>query len=88
MDALLRINKHFGITVLCNLHSLDLARSYCDRLIGMAAGRVVFDGAPSTLTDHIARELYDLEANEVMGAAPMPAPDAATVPALGSAAAA
>ena len=46
MDALLRINKHFGITVLCNLHSLDLARSYCDRLIGMAAGRVVFDGAP------------------------------------------
>ena len=46
MDALLRINKHFGITVICNLHSLDLARGYCDRLIGMAAGRVVFDGAP------------------------------------------
>ena len=70
MDALLRINKHFGITVICNLHSLDLARSYCDRLIGMSAGRVVFDGAPATLTDQIARELYDLEANEVMGAAP------------------
>ena len=69
MDALLRINKHFGITVICNLHSLDLARSYCDRLIGMSAGRVVFDGAPAMLTDHIARELYDLEANEVMGAA-------------------
>ena len=70
MDALLRINKHFGITVLCNLHSLDLARGYCDRLIGMSAGRVVFDGAPSALTEHIARELYDLEANEVMGIAP------------------
>jgi phosphonate transport system ATP-binding protein len=70
MDALLRINKHFGITILCNLHSLDLARAYCDRLIGMAAGRVVFDGAPSALTEHIARELYDLEANEVMGTAP------------------
>jgi phosphonate transport system ATP-binding protein len=70
MDALLRINKHFGITILCNLHSLDLARSYCDRLIGMAAGRVVFDGAPSALTEHIARELYDLEANEVMGTMP------------------
>ena len=86
MDALLRINKHFGITVLCNLHSLDLARSYCDRLIGMAAGRVVFDGAPSMLTDRIARELYDLEANEVMGGAPAAAPEG--VPALGSAAAA
>jgi phosphonate transport system ATP-binding protein len=86
MDALLRINKHFGITVLCNLHSLDLARSYCDRLIGMAAGRIVFDGAPSALTEHIARELYDLEADEVMGTAEMPA--GAAVPELGNAAAA
>jgi phosphonate transport system ATP-binding protein len=80
MDALLRINKHFGITVLCNLHSLDLARGYCDRLIGMSAGRVVFDGAPAALTEHIARELYDLEANEVMGAAPAEAPAGNVVP--------
>jgi phosphonate transport system ATP-binding protein len=87
MDALLRINKHFGITVVCNLHSLDLARSYCDRLIGMAAGRVAFDGAPAALTEHIARELYDLEANEVIGVAPVRAPDAAPIPALGSVAA-
>jgi phosphonate transport system ATP-binding protein len=86
MDALLRINKHFGITVICNLHSLDLARSYCDRLIGMAQGRVVFDGAPSMLTDHIARDLYDLEAAEVMGGMPVAAPEG--VPVLGTAAAA
>jgi len=88
MDALLRINKHFGITVICNLHSLDLARSYCDRLIGMSAGRVVFDGAPATLTDLIARELYDLEANDVMGGAPVETPEVSGVPALGTAAAA
>src|SRR5437016_5277999 len=88
MDALLRINKHFGITVICNLHSLDLARSYCDRLIGMAAGRVVFDGAPAVLTDLIARELYDLEANDVMGGAPAQAPGVAAMPELGTAAAA
>ncbi|MFG1463648.1 phosphonate ABC transporter ATP-binding protein [Xanthobacter sp. DSM 24535] len=66
MDALLRINKHFGITVMCNLHSLDLARTYCDRLVGMAGGRVVFDGAPEALTEGVARELYGLEAGEVM----------------------
>ena len=66
MDSLLRINKHFGITVVCNLHSLDLARSYCDRLIGMAQGRVVFDDVPAALTEHVARELYGLEAGEVM----------------------
>jgi phosphonate transport system ATP-binding protein len=88
MDALLRINKHFGITVLCNLHSLDLARSYCDRLIGMSGGRIVFDGAPSALTDQIARELYDLEADEVMGVAPAKTPEDLVVPALGAAAAA
>jgi phosphonate transport system ATP-binding protein len=88
MDALLRINKHFGITVLCNLHSLDLARGYCDRLIGMSAGRIVFDGAPDTLTEHVARELYDLEANEVMGTAPGEASADLTDPALGKVAAA
>jgi phosphonate transport system ATP-binding protein len=88
MDALLRINKHFGITVLCNLHSLDLARTYCDRLIGMSAGRVVFDDVPAMLTDHIARELYDLEANDVMGGSPVHVPADVAVPALGTAAAA
>jgi phosphonate transport system ATP-binding protein len=69
MDSLLRINKHFGITVVCNLHSLDTARAYCDRLVGMAQGRVVFDGAPQTLTDDVARELYGLDAGEVMDTA-------------------
>ncbi len=68
MDALLRINKHFGITVICNLHSLDLARSYCDRLVGMAQGRVVFNDVPSALTESVARELYGLEAGEAMAA--------------------
>jgi len=85
MDALLRINKHFGITVICNLHSLDLARTYCDRLIGMSAGRIVFDGAPAALTDSIARELYDLEAGEVMDGAPDFVPGEFT-PAFGNAA--
>ena len=71
MDALLRINRHLGITVLCNLHSLELARAYCDRLVGMANGRVVFEGAPGELTDAVARELYGIEAKEARrGGAP------------------
>ncbi len=76
MDALLRINKHFGITVICNLHSLDVARKYCDRLIGMAEGRVVFDGAPETLTDAVARDIYGLEAGEVLDPGPAAGADA------------
>jgi phosphonate transport system ATP-binding protein len=66
MDALMRMNRHFGLTIICNLHSLDIAREYCDRLVGLAAGRVVFDDAATALTDDIARELYGLEAGEVL----------------------
>lgn len=66
MDGLRSINQDHGITVICNLHSLDLARSYCGRLIGMSAGRVVFDGTPEQLTNDIARELYGLESGDVM----------------------
>jgi len=74
MDALQRINRHHGIGVFCNLHSLDLARAYCDRLIGMAQGRIVFDGPPGELTDAVARELYGIEAKEAVGSSPEPAP--------------
>jgi phosphonate transport system ATP-binding protein len=58
MDALQRLNKHFGITVLCNLHSLDMARMYCDRLVGLASGRVVFDGSPAAMTNDVAQAIY------------------------------
>ena len=66
MDALARINRDFGITVICNLHSLELARGYCGRLIGMAAGKVVFDGTPDQLTELEAKRLYGLD-SEVRG---------------------
>jgi phosphonate transport system ATP-binding protein len=79
MDALLRINKHFGITVICNLHSLDLARTYSDHLIGMAQGRVVFNDVPAALTDAVAREIYGLEAGDVMAPAATGEPDAVPV---------
>ena len=51
MDALRDINLREGITVITNLHTLDTARAYCNRIIGMAAGKVVFDGPPEELTD-------------------------------------
>ena len=70
-----RINRHYGLTVLCNLHSLELARTYCDRLVGMAAGRVVFDDVPAALTDRIARELYGMEATDVLDAVDTSIPD-------------
>jgi phosphonate transport system ATP-binding protein len=70
MDALRTINLEMGITVLCNLHDLDLARDYCGRLVGMASGKVVFDGAPYQLTDDAVKHLYGIEANEALQQAP------------------
>jgi phosphonate transport system ATP-binding protein len=58
MDALADINRQDGITVVTNLHTLDTARAYCRRIIGMSAGKIVFDGAPEALTDAVAQELY------------------------------
>ncbi|MEM7223600.1 MAG: phosphonate ABC transporter ATP-binding protein [Pseudomonadota bacterium] len=58
MDALRRINQQDGITVISNLHTLDTAKHYCDRIIGMKNGVVVFDGVPSELSDDVARNLY------------------------------
>ena len=77
MRALAGINQRYGITVLCNLHSLDLARRYCTRVIGLAAGRLVFDGAPEALTEAAARELYGMEAREVLGETGTSAPEIA-----------
>ena len=58
MDSLRAINRDHGITVITNLHTLDTARHYCQRIIGMAAGKVVFDGSPARLTEAAAREIY------------------------------
>ncbi|WP_193335535.1 phosphonate ABC transporter ATP-binding protein [Devosia beringensis] len=58
MDALRTINQQDKITVICNLHTLDAARAYCDRIVGMAQGRVVFDGTPAQLTSRVIQEIY------------------------------
>lgn len=64
MDALKRINEELGITVICNLHDLDIARDYCDRLVGMSDGRVVFDDVPEQFTEALEHDLYGIEAND------------------------
>ena len=68
MEALEAINREEKITVICNLHTLDTARQYCDRVIGMRAGQIVFDAPPSELTDRTAREIYGAEADDAFEA--------------------
>ncbi len=63
MDALRDINLREGITVITNLHTLDTARTYCNRIIGMQGGAVVFDGAPEDLTIEAVRLVYGADAD-------------------------
>ncbi len=58
MDALREIHERDNKIVICNLHTLDTARTYCDRVIGMRDGFLVFDGKPEELTTEAAREIY------------------------------
>ena len=58
MDALADANSRSGITVLCNLHDLDVAEQYCRRIIGMEKGRVVFDGPPAALDREMKQRIY------------------------------
>ncbi len=57
MDSLRDINAE-GMTVITNLHTLDTARAYCERIVGMSQGKVVFDGTPDELTTDVARQIY------------------------------
>jgi phosphonate transport system ATP-binding protein len=61
MQALRAINREDGMTVICNLHTLDTARQYCDRIVGIAGGEVLFDGSPDQLSTEIVRRIYGVE---------------------------
>lgn len=66
MDHLRNISTMMGITVIVNLHQVEVALKYSDRIIGINKGRVVFDGLPCELTDSRIQEIYGSEAEELM----------------------
>lgn len=69
MDDFKKINKEMNISVLINIHHVDLALKYCDRVIGIRAGEIVYDGPSKDVDREILKEIYgrELADNEVMG---------------------
>ena len=65
MKYLEEINKKDGITVICSLHFLSLARRYGTRVIALKAGKVAFDGRPAEIDDRRFKEIYGEDAVEV-----------------------
>lgn len=58
LDILKRINRERGITVIVNLHVMDLARSYADRIIALREGQIVYDGRPDLLSAETIGRIY------------------------------
>jgi phosphonate transport system ATP-binding protein len=64
MQDLVRINRELGITTLVNLHFLDLAREYGERIIGLRFGELVYDGSAETVTDQDFEDIYGREVSK------------------------
>ena len=58
MGILKKVNETYGVTVIANLHHLEYAREYCDRIIGVNNGTVVFDDKSEKLTDELVEKIY------------------------------
>lgn len=61
MDDFRRINKELKITVLINIHHVDLALQYADRVIGIRAGEVVYDGPVDQVDEKVLDSIYQGE---------------------------
>jgi phosphonate transport system ATP-binding protein len=59
LQLLREIQRTQGLTVLMNSHNVAFSKTFSDRLIGLNAGRVVFDGPPAQLTEDVLRTIYD-----------------------------
>ena len=64
MEVLRQVSEQ-GISVMVNLHSIELVKSWCTRVIGIQRGEILFDGHPSRLTDSMLHQLYGDEINQL-----------------------
>lgn len=66
MDYLRDITKEMGITCLVNLHQVDVAKNYADRIIGLNDGEIVFDGPSRLLYQDQIEKIYGMESRELI----------------------
>jgi phosphonate transport system ATP-binding protein len=71
MADFVKINRQFNITIVANMHHVDIATKYANRIIGIKAGEIVYDGPSDQLTNDILTEIYgrDLTKDDFMGEA-------------------
>ena len=68
MQDFVRINQEMGISILLNIHHVELALEYADRIIGIRAGRIVYDGPSANVDQKVLDAIYgdDAQAEETV----------------------
>lgn len=66
MDYLRKIQRDMGITILINIHQVDIAKKYAERILGFNKGTLVFDDSPHKLDKDTIKEIYGAEAGELI----------------------
>ena len=59
MDYFKRVNEKKNMTIMINLHDVNLAKKYCNRIIALKKGKILFDGKAGDLSDDILETIYD-----------------------------
>lgn len=70
MDVLFGLTKELGMTLVVSLHQISIARTYCQRALGMSRGRLVYDGPITDLTEQRLNQLYGADAQELLMSEP------------------
>lgn len=73
IETLASINCEDGTTIVVSLHRLDVAVSYCPRIVALRHGRIVYDGSSAMITPKMVRELYHAEADALLSDRPLEA---------------
>jgi len=58
LSLLKKINQEFGTTILCNLHQVDLAKKYSDRVVGLMDGKIIFDEKSVDINEAYLKKIY------------------------------
>jgi phosphonate transport system ATP-binding protein len=66
MELLMRLNREQGMTLIVTLHHVGLARRYCERVVALRQGELVFDGSVQQLTPSLLQSLYGTASEELV----------------------
>jgi phosphonate transport system ATP-binding protein len=66
MELLQALNRDHGITLVISLHNVALARQYCDRIVALRHGEMVYDGPPMGLDIRRLQQLYGTQSEQLI----------------------